>query len=317
MYSRYKDKIIGYEMKNIPPVLLEWFSKDETEENVSGSLENFFKNNFEGKSDQVFVQNNNFPEAAEEDFNTQIVELGNGKFVVTVIALRKDAVSDVPLIELIFKNFKMTDIDTKEFGKLVDRYKMFKPGWIRYYEYDKGEVSEKIFDSIVENITIAGSINAVKHLPKSENYEKVKIEQLNSMDFYAEYSDEYDSFFESNEAMRNMIEKETFETMENILKDGKLFKAIIDGEFAGVFAIVKNKSLYFKSFFVREEILFKKFRGKGYASVFQRKVIESLPTDEIKIICGIIHSQNELSLQTAKSCGRSAMETSFLIKLKY
>ena len=115
--------------------------------------------------------------------------------------------------------------------------------------------------------------------------------------------------------MHNKIEKESFETLENILKNGILFKAVIDNEFAGVFALIRKKSLFFKCYFVREEILFEKFRGKGYGAIFQRKVLDTLPTEEIDIICGGIHSENYPSLRTAFKCGRSVIESDFFIKL--
>lgn len=317
MYSEYISNIIEYEIKNLPPVVSEWFSKSEAMESVSEIVQSFFRNNIKDNNDSADLKNKNYPDAEKYDFSTHITDLGNGKIAVTLIDIEENEnIRKAPVIELVFKNFNMSDLSNEEMEKLTFRYKSFEPEILRYYEFNKNDGTEKKFGAVPENITVAGLIDSVKKLPKNEIYEKVSIEPIDSMDFYTVYSDEYDMFFKSNEAMRNKVDKESFGTLEKLLKFGKLYKAIIDNEFAGVFAIIKNKHLYFRNYFIREEILFKKFRGRGFGYIFQRKIIEALPEDEIKIICGMIHSENISSLRTAFKCGRSAIETNFLIKLK-
>ncbi len=313
-YSNYINKISEYEISNLPPVLLDWFTKAELEEYFFEALSNFFKKFFTEKSVPDIELKEKFPDALEEEFNAHIIELGNNKFAITLFEF--DHQSETRKITLIYKNFSMQNIIREELEQIIFRYKIFNPEELNYYEFNNDLSSYKFFNPERKYITIAGRIDKVKQLSEDENFAKVKIEKINSMDFYSTYSNEYDMLFESNDSFRNMIEKESFETLENILKNERLYKAIIENEFAGVFAVVRKRNTYFKCFFIREELIFKKFRGQGYGSIFQRKVIETLPTDEFNIICGMIHSENKASLRTALNCGRSAMETEFVIKLK-
>lgn len=315
-YSCYISKICEFEINNLPPVMLDWFSKAEIEENILKFLNKFFERFFGGPEDQDFETNKKFPEALAEDFKAHIIELADNKFAVTLFEYEDDYQNDKRTVSVLFKNFNMIDICRNELELILSRYKVFNPAELNYSEYESGEINNMIYKAEPKYITISGSINLIKQLPVNENYDIIKIEQIESMDFYTEYSDEYDLFFERNESMRNKVDKESYESLEYIFNYGMLFKAIIDGEFAGVFAVIKTKNMFFKCFFIREELVFEKFRGNGYGGIFQRRVIESLPAEEFKIISGNIHSQNKASLRTAGKCGRSATTTEFSINLK-
>ena len=314
LFDHYICEIINHEFANIPQAVKEWISANEIHEKISQRVNIFFNRNFKDNFKIEEKNNDDISEVSETDFDTHITELGNGKFAVTVIETENDFQNDKSRILLIYKNFNMTEISLGELNKIAKRYKVFNPEGIVFYETSINSEENSIFTAEAENISVAGKISNVRLLQVKDTYEKIQVEKIDNMDFYDKYSHEYDLFFKANPFMRNLIIKESFETLNDILTNGYLFKAVIDGQFAGVFAIIRHKTLYYNCYFIREEILFENFRGKNFASSFQRKVIEELNSGEIDFICGSIHSQNKASLRTAISCGRTQMETDYFIR---
>lgn len=316
MDNTYINKLVEYEINSIPEILCEWLSKEEIRDNITVVLNYFFNNKVNVESNGEFLPKMKFPSAVPEDFDTHILNLGKDKFVLSSISFRENYKGEIPFVEIYFKNFDMSELSQEELNFIEMRYKVFNPKWISYTENERNKNRIGTFRSEVDTITMVGNIESLKPLRLQKNYDEIDVEKISSMDFYQQYSEEYDSFLDNNEILRdNQVIKESFETLENVLHKGYLYKATIDNKLAGIIGILKKRQLYFKCFFVLEELLFEEFRGKGYGPSFQRKVIDYLPPNEHKIICGVISPLNIASLKTASKCGRIELDKTYIIKL--
>ena len=199
---------------------------------------------------------------------------------------------------------------------VINRYKMFSPHYLRFFDYAEfAETSLNGWNVKLDSIEIIGHINSMKSLPRPQRYDEVEISILGSMDFYKQYSDEYDEFRNLSPENRSFVNKEKYSTLERLMTGGGLYGIYIGGEIAGIMGVEKGNSKPFGHLVVVEKVLFKKFRNLGYGAAFQKKVIDMLETTTGELLFGTVHPGNKASLITALAVGREVTGYNYLIML--
>lgn len=311
------DKFLKYDLNNIPSILLNWVGSENVENSIKAKLMVDYAALYDESAAQKFMNKFHITGTDIEDYYTHLIDLGGDKAVISTINFRNIEGKYIPFIHILHKNFDFFTINEKDLDTIINRYKIFKPEFIGFYKHDLRENTIIQGYSVTgDSIVVAGHIDTIKQLPKPEKYYEISIEIIKNMDFYETYSIEYDDFLKGNLPVHNMVNKESAETMDALIKKNFVYKIIIDNEYAGIFAVNKTKEKYFNSYLIAEEILFKKFRGRGFAPAVQRKVIDNLNAGREELIFGTIHPQNSASLKTALKNERVFLGTNYLLLLK-
>jgi hypothetical protein len=311
------DRFLKYEMNNIPLVLLAWVGDENVKNSIRTKLMDDYAYLYDDEAAGEYMSNIKFENTHIEDYYTHFIELENNRAVISSIYFRKERGNLFPFIQIVHKNFDFSTIRKNELDKIINWYNAFNPEFIRFYEHDLRE-SMTIHDYKItgESIVAAGHIATIKHHIRPDNYGDISLENVRDMDFYENYSREYEDILRENRHLRNFLNKESYETMKRLVEINFVYKIIIDGETAGIFAVDKTIEKYFNSFLVVEEILYKKFRGRGYAPAAQRKIIDTIIAGSSEMIQGTIHPQNLASLKTALKNNRVLIGTNYLLLLK-
>ncbi len=307
------ESFMKYESKNIPKKLLEWISKEEIEKNIKKKLDEYFKTLEENTGAQDFMDKINHPGTVLEDYKYHLLSLDGNKKLISSIRFRPENDLLRPFIEIYTKNFDMADLSGEEVKTIIQKYKIFSPEFIRFYENEK---ADKNSNFEIDYIIYAGHINSLKKMHKPSKYDDVEIKKIDTMDFYENYSNEFDMFNNEKPEQDWFVYKESRETLHDLLTDKNLYYLKIEDKFAGVVGIRKVREKYFEGYMVIEEILYKDFRGQGYGKAVQRKMIDQIRANDNEFIFGFIHPKNKASFKTAGGNGRFETVFSYLLKIK-
>jgi len=304
-------------MNNIPPILLAWVGSENIKNSIRTKLMDDYAYLYDDEAAGEYMSNIKYENTHIEDYYAHFIDLDYNRAVISSIYFRKERGNFFPFIQIFHKNFDFSSIRKNELEKIISWYGAFNPEFIRFYEHDLRE-SMTIHDYKItgESIVAAGHIATIKHHTKPDDYGDISLEIVHNMDFYENYSREYDDFLKENGHMRNFLNKESYETMKRLVEINFVYKIIIDGETAGIFAVDKTIEKYFNSFLVVEEVIYKKFRGRGFAPAAQRKIIDIIIAGSQEMIFGTIHPQNLASLKTALKNDRVLLGTNYLLLLK-
>ena len=218
----------------------------------------------------------------------------------------------IPFIEVYAKNFNMMALSREEKDVIIQKYILFSPQFIRFYESEKIAENDKVE---INFIIYAGNINSLKKLSKPDKYNEEEIKMIDNMEFYDNYVKEFEMFNSEKTEDDWSVPIESYETLYDLLKNKKLFYISIDNRFAGVFGIKRIHEKYFDGWLIVEEILYKDFRYKGYGKAVQRKVIDTIDSGDNEFFYGFIHPKNKASYKTAGKNGRFPVVYSYLLKI--
>jgi hypothetical protein len=311
------ERFLKYEMNNMPPILLAWAGTENIKNSIRSKLMDDYAFLYDDEAAGEYMSNINYENTHIEDYYAHFIELDYNHALISSINFRKERGNFFPFIQIIHKNFDFFSIGKHELEKIISWYEVFNPEFIRFYEHDFKE-SMTIQDYIItgESIVAAGHINTIRQQLQPQRFSEISLEIVHDMGFYEEYSREYDDFLKENMYLKNFLNKESYETMKRLVEINFVYKIIIKGETAGIFAVDKTIEKYFSSFMVVEEVLYKKYRGRGYAPAAQRKIIDTIIAGSSEMIQGTIHPQNLASLKTALKNNRVLIGTNYLLLLK-
>ena len=91
-------------------------------------------------------------------------------------------------------------------------------------------------------------------------------------------------------------------SLQDAMNNGFINKIIIDGMFAGIFAVERTFLIFAAVLYKRRNI--QGILGKNFAAAAQRKMIDSLEASGNDFIFGTIVPENHTSLNTAYKSGR-------------
>lgn len=92
----------------------------------------------------------------------------------------------------------------------------------------------------IDRFTVAGLI---KEMPTLYS-EEVELRSATSVDFYDRYLEEYEVFYRKDPELRYEVRTESLEGFDEPLKEGLLLKVFIKGNFAGIMAGQKKRSVW-------------------------------------------------------------------------
>lgn len=310
------NKIREYELNNIPEVVTEWLSKSHFERILNERLTKSFVGLNDSQNAKRVMEIVKHPEQNVENYKLHLISPGEDKFAVTSIRFQEADETFTAFVQVYKRSFDFCTLSKDEIQNIFKRYEMFEPTHIEFYA-NYGVDMDFLFQYKVtlDQVVVAGHIFSLRKNPLPVRYNEIEIVPADDMKFYEKYSDEYDFFHNQNEINRTLTRKETYETMNELMKIGCVYKVIIENEYVGIFAVQKSNILFLEGYVIIEELLFNDFRKKGYAPALQRKMIDTINANETDIIFGTIHSKNYASLDTATKCGRVKLGSFYNLEL--
>jgi GNAT superfamily N-acetyltransferase len=126
-----------------------------------------------------------------------------------------------------------------------------------------------------------------------------------SVDHYDEAARAYDAVDADHPHHAEEATLQDRDDLQESADDGLLFDVTVNGEWAGyVAAVIKpDDALGLPAYVVREFILAKQYRGRGYGKHLSALLAQALP-DPTRILIGTIHSANHGARTAALAAGR-------------
>ncbi|MBY0412812.1 MAG: GNAT family N-acetyltransferase, partial [Bdellovibrionales bacterium] len=247
-----------------------------------------------------------------EDYTERIIKLDESSFILAGIRFQGLDVSR-PFVSVI-GNFKdLKNIPFSLISELVkEEFKVFSPDSFHMNFPEGLSIPSKNF--MIDRYTVMGNIQEIVSLELAAIPEKIELIGIKNMNFYDEYVNEYESLYEKSPFLKTEVKIESLESLNDAGKEDLLFEIIIDGKRAGVIAGYLEDYFGKKELCILEEILFERFKGKGFG-VYLQKIFAGKMINRYELIWGHISDLNPWSLKTALKNGRKITEIEYSFSL--
>jgi RimJ/RimL family protein N-acetyltransferase len=240
--------------------------------------------------------------AEAADYNYRLHQLEELAFVSSI---RFAGLSlEEPFVEILLSSKPLDEDLLRLMTKvLIGEYAKFKPKRLRYFSpNDRAIFAEdrEDFAFFIENTS------TIQHCTRPARFDEIQIRPATSLEFYPDLVRIYEELKDENLGTLN---PEPPTSLDLSLKQGLLFEAFIEGQWAGMISAQRMTERFYSGIYIVEEVLDKKYRGQRYAPAMQRKFIDQLEADQL--VFGEILWWNERSRRTAMRVGRKKCGTTF------
>lgn len=256
--------------------------------------------------------------AVPSDYNYKVIQLESGRFIMASIRF-KHLNPMKPFVEIVHKDFPVTrSADLAEIEYAIETYyRTFSPLSVRLFDF-RSEIRK-----IASNREVAcdfeyfgAAATDIIAQEADETGSRIGLIKPTSLSFYKDYCAIYQELAQMSPLFGpEAVWFESVESLEGALLEGSLFCVLVDGEWAGIFALRRGTERFLKGAYFVEEVLRAKFRGKGLAADIQRRVIQSMQFEKDDFVYGHIMQQNIPAVRTAKRVGRRPLGGMYFVGL--
>ena len=296
---------LHYDRRTVPPVVEQWIP----EEHIRLLLEREMERNVARMTDTDFAESSYsrrpVPGAVAGDYNHRLLSLENGRHVLAVIRFRRLGLQEL-YVDILHRDFPVESPEQAQAlaREVVSHYEVFSPDRIRMFD-GTGMFDADMRSSAVGHFRYyAAPVQVLRQLPLPPRFSEVALELLTNLDFYDAYVDMYRRLHTECPHLQ-FVPVEPPEVLAQCMAEGKLFRIVIDGQFAGVAGVVPQAERFVEGYLIAEEILDSPFRRQGFAPALQRRLLEEIACDDLQVLYGHISPENTASLRTAARVGRS------------
>lgn len=301
-------KWIDIELPNCPQFIIDGIGKDTVIANITKEVELNVSHCFESELAQKIIDYCQVKGATVEDCKSRQLKTPLGEIITGIRFVGGDL--NKPAVFIIHKDFELKNLNNiKLIGEfLAKEYAIFKPKRIRWYSstIEKELIANNNFIA-GDLIYVAEFIEKLKQQPLPKNFDKVKLVEATTINWHKEYTAAFEKICQQWPGFAEMAQAEDVETLQDLMKKHLLFEIIVDGQFAGIIAADNGTNSFLSGYYIVEELLLEKYRGKHLASAVQRHLIEKLASNNNEMLFGTIHYNNQPSLRTATKLSRKAI----------
>lgn len=248
-----------------------------------------------------------------EDYRYRILSTENGETFVAGIRFKGGDLS-ARFVEVHARDHHIVDRRAlaRMAGVAREAFRVFSPAQMRVHVPVEGAEERAVSGPGVTTdlLTVAGRISDLRRIVPPPRMDRVRLEVAGSASFYDRYVRAYEDVLAGRPDLEGMVLAEPLEEVERYVEEGLLREVYVDGSWAGVVCAAESPFYGADGHEMIEEVLAKRFRGKGLAPALQRHLIETLLGSENAILHGTIDASNEPSLRTAKRVGRAVVMVS-------
>ncbi len=308
-----KEHFLQYESALIVhPIVHDHFTRDEILSNLLAEIDADLQKGTDAAFAERFLNHCPVDGASVTDYMIKHIEIEPGFDVLAGIRFRGLDLNR-PFVAILHRSrsFDSEPHLRKIMTVLKDEFAVFKPKAVLFYQssHDKtlplreGDKDKRILMGVLEDIA---------SIPVTADISIVKAAEL---DFYDRYRDEYAVVSQLTPDYFRAETAEREEDMEDCVKNHLTYKVYIGGEFAGVFIVTESTFLGTKGFYVIENLLFEKFRGKKHSPSLQSTVAKELLSFGGKVLFGSIYPTNYPSYNAALSSKRIDIGGNYMITI--
>ena len=298
--------ILDYELQSAPPEVLRLLPAEQVRENLSAGISRAVEMMLDIESLARYQQVCPFEGATTNDYGNKLIELdGSRKFIAEINFEGLNITK--PFVDIEYSNFDVLQSIDEVADAATSSYRIFSPARISF-------VGVPGLAAYQSDLTVyAALLGDLKALPAPPNFERVTLHPEFDLAIYPEYSAIYSRIRERTPDHPSSQESER--SLERVIKDGALFSIIVDGEWAGVFGVRKERQRFLNGYCVIEEVLKEEYRGQRLGAALQRRAIDAIDAPPETVFFGQIDAKNPASYRTAMTCGRRAVYSSYWYQL--
>ncbi len=250
-----------------------------------------------------------------EDYDQKIIGYGRDKELLAGIR-HVSGNPEQPFV-FVWPGFVLKSNDDIEKMKkeILPYFKKFKPKYINLWLSKNSELYSEIRKkhNPVQRLYV-GNIKEIKDKENSGIITNGVIEKIKDEKYYDWYKDEYKRFHQKNPLLKDWVEVNSFELMEESRNDGLLYYYNIDKKRIGLIAGEKRRIFDKDAVYIDEILISESERGKKYATALMMKFINQLQIRN-EFIWSHIDYRNIASIKTALNIGQKVISEEFLIQI--
>ena len=150
---------------------------------------------------------------------------------------------------------------------------------------------------------MVASFDKINSSSSWENSSRVELKKISDDNYYEWYFQGYEEFHIERPELKEMVQVNSKEVMNESLEQGLLYYALIGNEKVGLISGVKSEFLGHSGLYFYEILVRKKWKGKSLAKTIQQKMIKQAGSFS-EFVWGTIDYRNQPSFRTALSNGR-------------
>lgn len=280
----------------VHPIVHEHFVREAVITNLRTELDADIHKGTNFEFAQSFQEHCPVEGALPTDYMIRHIEIDSGFDVLAGIRFRGLDL-DRPFVAILHRTREFESAEHLRFvmRELQSSFSVFQPKAVLFYESSQSSGHTPHAEDADKRI-LMGSIRTIASIPKAEG---LSIVRACDLDFYERYQDEYVVVSKLTPDYLRTETAELQEDMERYVKDDLTFKVFVDGEFAGVFIVTATAGYGASGYYVIENLLFEKFRGRKLADSVQSAVARELSALGGKLMFGSIYPSNLPSYRAA------------------
>ena len=299
MQSETFENFLSFEIATVDAAIVEWFGRDVVEDNIR----RYLKADFARVTRTVSTST----EYASTELDGRVLRVNDLGFVYVEGALQADNRS-LPHATIRHSSFALDhpDVICTVANRVRDDFRDLAPERMCWYVH--GRVPEALAVEASEWIRPYKRYLAVPMRCLSdvevENEFGVRLEEPRSLDFYEEYSAAYETFWETDPVLQQLVRRESSEAMQSYLDQGALQVIRIEDQFVGVVAAAREYEHGLGGFCIHERLVVREFRRRGIGSLVLALFAPTLPGSQKDALWGTIVPENQASMRSAFKMGR-------------
>ena len=304
-------------LESISPRVREWVPESAIREALGKELDGVIASVDDLERAKEFHSFAPRGDARPEDYVRRFVDFGDGRQALLSLRLKGGA-DGPPFIRIEARDHAFEEPEDLLPAMDAARrwYGVFDPVWL-WVEVGEHEtwLPDGALGAFGDQALLAAPIAELQGRERPQNFDLVRLESCTDTSFYDEYAAAYVRLHEASPFHRDQVSRQPQDEYEETIPLGHVYRAFVDGEWAGVMAAGRGSDGGMTGYFVQEQFLFEPFRGRRLAPAMQRHLIERLDPADGAVFFGTIDPGNGPSLASALRNGRHRVATRYFVPL--
>jgi hypothetical protein len=312
--NNLRSRFLQYQLQSIVhPLVHAHFTRDEVLSNLAEEIDSDITKGTNPEFAEGFRNLCPVAGTSINDYMIRHVEIEPGFDILAGIRFRGLDL-DRPFVAILHRTRSFADVSELRttMNCLQKVFSVFAPKAVLFYHSSQNDTLILQQEDVDKRI-LMGSIADIAAIPVMNGLSITKALEL---DFYDRYKDEYAIVSKLTPDYLRTETAEREEDMERYVKDDLTYKIFIGEEFAGVFIVSESTFLGASGYYVIENLLFEKFRGKKLADAVQSLVAKELLAKGGKVLFGSIYPSNLPSYRAALRSHRVDIGGNYMVPIE-
>ncbi len=301
MHDAHLEDFLHQALHHTPATLRRWLPTNKLRENLRQDLVRALDWTRDETFSQNFYKHCPIPNHSHTDYLQRILTVGSHK-VLAGIRFKGGDIS-WPFIEWVAQSFPNQDkeLQKQALETIWNHFQSFSPRAIRVHLGHHQASSSQPWPGQDDLCYLAAPLAHMTGPPCPQDLHLTAAQDLS---FLPKYQAAFAAFQARDTSWGAEVTASDAEDLQACLKEGLIVEATYQAQWAGLFAVRKQREGCFCGYVVQDLLLHPKLWGKNLAPALQQGAANMLPTSPHDLLYGTIYAGNLPSLATAQRCGR-------------